>query len=60
MGVIIHSPQTTMGGEQVIRISNQDRPTKWITFHFASETDATEAFEKMEGALLKADKVEWP
>ena len=43
MPLVIHSPHAAMGGEQVIRISNEDRPTRWITFHFESEADATEA-----------------
>jgi hypothetical protein len=35
----IHEPEAAMDG-QVIRISNKDRPTSWITFHFESENDA--------------------
>ena len=29
MPLVIHSPHAAMGGEQVIRISNEDRPTPW-------------------------------
>ena len=60
MPLIIHSPHASMGVEQVIRISNEDRPTRWITFHFASEADATEAHKLLRDALKKAVKVEWP
>jgi hypothetical protein len=67
----IHEPEAAMDG-QVIRISNKDRPTSWITFHFESENDAAQAihFESendaaqaidlLKGALQKAVKVEWP
>ncbi len=60
MPLAIHSPHAAMGGEQVIRISNEDRPTRWITFHFESEADATEANKLLRDALKKAVKVEWP
>ena len=42
MPLVIHSPHAAMGGEQVIRISNEDRPTRWITFHFESEAEHEE------------------
>ena len=54
MPLVIHSPHAAMGGEQVIRISNEDRPTRWITIHFESEADATEAHKLLRDAL-KAD-----
>ena len=60
MPLVIHSPHAAMGGEQVIRISNEDRPTRWITFHFESEAAATEADKLLRDALKKAVKVEWP
>ena len=55
----IHEPEAAMG-EQIIRISNKDRPTSWITFHFESENDAAQAADLLKGALQKAVKVEWP
>jgi hypothetical protein len=39
---------------------NEDRPTRWITIHFESEADATEAHKLLRDALKKAVKVEWP
>ena len=59
MPLKFHEPETAMGG-QVIRISNKDRPTSWITFHFQSENDAAEAVDLLKAALQKAFKVEWP
>jgi hypothetical protein len=32
MPLAIHSPHAAMGGEQVIRISNEDRPTDGLRF----------------------------
>ena len=32
MSLVIHSPHAAMGGEQVIRISNEDRPTDGLRF----------------------------
>ena len=55
----IHEPEAAMGG-QIIRISNKDRPTSWITFHFEAENDAAKAADLLKGALQKAVKVEWP
>ena len=49
-----------MGGGQVIRVANEDRPMSWITFHFESEVDAIAAQKQLSGALSKAIKVEWP
>ena len=49
-----------MGGSQVIRVSNTDRTTRWVTFQFDSEADATDAHKLLQGALQKAVKVEWP
>ena len=37
MALTIHEPEAEMGGGQVMRVSNKDRPTTWITFHFNSE-----------------------
>ena len=45
--------------EHVIRISNIDRPTSWITFHFKSGDDASQAAALLKEALNKAMKVEW-
>jgi hypothetical protein len=39
MPLVIHQPQAEMGGGQVIRVSNHDRTTRWVTFHFDSEAD---------------------
>ena len=60
MGLIIHGSQAEMGGGQVIRISNEDRTTRWITFHFETEADAVTAHKLLGDALAKAVKVEWP
>ena len=60
MALRIHEPEAEMGGGQVIRVSNKDRPTTWITFHFNSEHDAVAAQKLLEDALNKAVKVEWP
>ena len=54
----IHEPEAAMCG--VIRISNKDRPTSWITFHFESENYAAQAADLLKGTLQKAVKVEWP
>ena len=43
MSLVVHSPEAEMGGSQVIRVSNTDRTTRWVTFHFDSEADATDA-----------------
>ena len=60
MSLVVHSPGAEMGGSQVIRVSNTDRTTRWVTFHFDSEADATDAHKLLQGALQKAVKVEWP
>ena len=60
MALEIHEPEVEMGGRQVIRVGNKDRPMSWITFHFESEADAMAAHEQLSGALSKAVKVEWP
>jgi hypothetical protein len=60
MSLVVHSPEAEMGGLQVIRVSNTDRTMHWVTFHFESEADATEAHKLLESALQKAVKVEWP
>ena len=39
MPLVIHQPQAEMGGGQVIRVSNHDRTTRWVTFHFDSEAE---------------------
>ena len=59
MALKFHEPEAAMGG-QVVRISNKDRPTSWITFHFESENDAAQAVDLLKAALHKAFKVEWP
>ena len=60
MALEIHEPEVEMGGRQVIRVGNKDRPMSWITFHFESEADAMAAHEQLSSALSKAVKVEWP
>jgi hypothetical protein len=60
MALKIHEPQVEMGGGQVIRVSNEDRPTAWVTFHFDSEADAVAAHQLLKDALAKAVKVELP
>jgi hypothetical protein len=60
MPLVIHEPEAEMGGLQVIQVSNNDRTTRWVTFHFESEADATKAHKLLESALQKAVKVEWP
>ena len=40
-----HEPEAAMSG-QIIRISNKDRPTSWITFHFESENDAAQEHKR--------------
>jgi hypothetical protein len=60
MALEIHEPEVEMGGRQIIRVGNKDRPMSWITFHFESEADAMAAHEQLSGALSKAVKVEWP
>jgi hypothetical protein len=60
MALEIHEPEVEMGGRQVIRAGNKDRPMSWITFHFESEADAMAAHEQLSSALSKAVKVEWP
>jgi hypothetical protein len=54
----IHEPEAAMR-EHIIRISNIDRPTSWVTFYFESENDATQA-ALLQEALQKAVKVDWP
>ena len=34
MSLVVYSPEAEMGGSQVIRVSNTDRTTRWVTFHF--------------------------
>lgn len=58
MALKIHEPEVAMS-EHVIRISNIDRPTSWITFHFKSGDDASQAAALLKEALNKAMKVEW-
>jgi hypothetical protein len=60
MTLLIHEPETEMGGGQIIRIANKDRPMSWITLHFNSENDAVAAHKLLEDALDKAVKMEWP
>ena len=45
----IHEPEIEMGGGQVIRVANEDRPMSWITFHFESEVDAIAAQKQLSG-----------
>lgn len=54
----IHEPEVAMS--DIIRISNIDRPTSWVTFYFASENDASQAVALLKEALQKAVKVDWP
>ena len=35
MALKVCAPEIEMGGGQVIRVANEDRPTSWITFHFS-------------------------
>jgi hypothetical protein len=60
MALKIHEPEIEIGGGQVIRVGNKDRPMSWITFHFESEADAIAAHKQLSDALSKAVKVEWP
>ena len=60
MALKVYAPEIEMGGGQVIRVANEDRPMSWITFHFESEADAMAAHEQLSSALSKAVKVEWP
>jgi hypothetical protein len=60
MALKVHEPEIEMGGGQVIRVANEDRPMSWTTFHFESEVDAIAAQKQLSGALSKAIKVEWP
>jgi hypothetical protein len=60
MALEIHEPEAEMGGRQVIRVSNKDRPMSWVTFHFDSAAEAIAAHEQLSSALSKAVKVEWP
>jgi hypothetical protein len=55
---LVVSLEAEMGGGSLLRASNNDRTTRWVTFHFESEADA-DAAHKQE-ALKKAVKVEWP
>ena len=47
MALEIHEPEVEMGGRQVIRVGNKDRPMSWVTFHFDSEADAIAAHEQL-------------
>jgi hypothetical protein len=60
MALRIHEPEAQMGGGRVIRVSNKDRRTTWITFHFESEHDAVTAHKLLEDSLNNAVKVKWP
>jgi hypothetical protein len=60
VSLIVYSPEAEMGGSQVIRVSNTDRTTRWVTFRFDSEADAYDAHKLLESALQKPAKVEWP
>jgi hypothetical protein len=59
MALEIHEPEVEMGGKQVIRVSNKDRPMSWV-IHFDSAAEAIAAHEQLSSALSKAVKVEWP
>ena len=59
MALKIHEPEVAMS-EHIIRISNIDRPSSWITIHFESEIYAARAAGLLKDALLNALKVEWP
>ena len=43
MAVTIHKPQTTKDDTFIIRITNEDNETGWITLHSQSLEDAREA-----------------
>jgi hypothetical protein len=53
----VYEPEIEMGGGQVIRVADDDRPTSWITFHFLSEVDAIAAHKQLSDALRKAVKL---
>ena len=58
MALKVYAPAIEMGGGQVIRIANKDRPMSWL--HFESEVDAIAAHKQLTEALGKAVKLEWP
>lgn len=58
MALKIHEPEVAMS-EHIIRISNIDRPTSWISFYFESGDDASQAAALLKEALQKAMKLEW-
>jgi hypothetical protein len=60
MALKVYAPEIEMGGGQVIRVANEDRPMSWITLHFESEVDAIAAHKQVSEALGKAVKLEWP
>jgi hypothetical protein len=60
MALKVYAPEIEMGGGQVIRVANEDRPMSWITLHFESEVDAIAAHKQLSEALGKAVKLEWP
>jgi hypothetical protein len=57
MALKVYEPEIEMGGGQVIRVANEDRPMSWITFHFGSELDAIAAHRQLSEALGKAVKL---
>jgi hypothetical protein len=57
MALRVYEPEIEMGGGQVIRVADDDRPTSWITFHFLSEVDAIAAHKQLSDALRKAVKL---
>ena len=54
MALKVYAPEIEMGGGQVIRVANEDRPMSWITLHFESEVDAIAAHKQLSEALGKA------
>ena len=60
MALKVYAPEIEMGGGQVIRVANEDRPMSWITLHFELEVDAIAAHKQLSEALGKAVKLEWP
>jgi hypothetical protein len=49
MSLVVHPPEAEMGGKS----SDNDRTTRWVTFHFDSEVDADAAHKLLEEALKR-------
>jgi hypothetical protein len=50
----IHEPQVEMGGGQVIRVSNEDRSTAWVTFHIDAAIREAATVDFPQGRLRTA------